>query len=142
VAVSFPVRPELLGEALVHEAAHQHFYLGAFSIQYCEHSTDSNYFSPIKQTERPFWAVLMAYHAVVNIILYHARLLEGDFDPDRVCSRRYAYWMEVASKYESSFQTAKLPLTQAGRALLAGLQARVAAARAASARAPSLTQPN
>lgn len=130
VVVSFPTRPELLAEALVHEASHQHLYLGARFVSYCQQTSEAMYYSPIRQTERPLWAVLTAYHAVGNIVLYYARLLGNNVDPDGMCSRRFEYWTGMASEYDSGFERTEMPLTAAGRGIWMDLQAKVAAARA------------
>jgi HEXXH motif-containing protein len=122
VALSFPMSPLLLSEALVHEAAHQHFFLASRFFKYCENIKTSRCFSPIKRVERPLWSVLLAYHAVGNIVLYYAALLRNNYDPGGLSLSRLLYWRHMGAEFEDELNAADVPFTAAGRDLYMRLQ--------------------
>jgi len=115
VAASFPMHPVLLGEAMVHEASHQHYYLGAAFVDYCDMAAPFRFYSSIRQRPRPAWAVVLAYHAVCNIALYYLELLRHRHDPQNLSSQRWAYWDLIAKQYEELTDTISITLTDTGR---------------------------
>jgi hypothetical protein len=71
-----------LAEQLVHEATHQHFYI-LRRLGPLEDGTDETlYFSPFRNTGRPIFYILFAYHAFSNVLLFYrlarANGLPGD----------------------------------------------------------------
>lgn len=72
--------PIRMAEILVHEAAHQYYYL-LCRLGAVDDGTDQRlYFSPLVRTNRPLHRILLAYHAVANIILF-ARMLRTNGAP-------------------------------------------------------------
>jgi HEXXH motif-containing protein len=59
-----------IAEILVHEASHQYMYilrrLGAID----DGSDRKSYFSPVRRVPRPIRAIVVAYHAIANVILF------------------------------------------------------------------------
>lgn len=74
----------LLLESLIHEASHQHFYMGEMIYSF---STDDKkkYYSSAVKTERPLRAILLAYHAFANVVIFYSSITELDW------SKRYSY---------------------------------------------------
>jgi hypothetical protein len=70
-----------IADILVHESAHQYFYLLEKVGPLDDGSDDSLYYSPATRTERPLSRLLMALHAFVNVLeLYEA--VKVDETPD------------------------------------------------------------
>lgn len=63
--------PTKIGECLVHECAHQHFYAYSLLAPMVEENSSEQFFSPIKHCERKLYNILLAAHAVANIIKYY-----------------------------------------------------------------------
>lgn len=76
--ISFPAKPAACAEMLVHEASHQYLYL-LERLGPVEDGSDPNlYFSPIKQCGRPIRAILLAFHAFANVLLFYRMCRESD----------------------------------------------------------------
>ena len=71
ISLSFPTPAITLGELLIHEVAHQYFFLLS-RIGNVDDGSDPNlYYSPIKKRDRPVKSILIAYHAFANVLLYY-----------------------------------------------------------------------
>ncbi len=110
--------PVAIAEILVHEAAHQYYYL-LCRLGPVDDSTDNHqYYSPLVRTKRPIDRILLAYHAVGNIILF-ARLLK-----DHGASQAETFSPEQESKLYDELEQLEGPLrdnralTIVGRAIL------------------------
>jgi HEXXH motif-containing protein len=82
--VSLTARPHAaeLAETLVHESAHQYLHMLARLGPLDDGSDPTLYYSPLKGTGRPVRGILVAYHAVGNILLWtRAALANGTEDP-------------------------------------------------------------
>lgn len=76
ISVSNSPDPAALAETLVHEASHQYFYILSY-LGPVDDGTDENlYYSPVRQQERPISAILVAYHAFANVLLWSDECLE------------------------------------------------------------------
>ena len=58
-----------MAEMLVHEAAHQHFYLLEMAGAYDDGTDRNTYYSPVVQKNRHIRKILLAYHAFANVVL-------------------------------------------------------------------------
>ncbi len=68
VEMAAPGNDQHLAELLVHEAAHQHYYLAQlFSPLVRPEAAELTFYSAINGLERPLDKVALAYHAIVNI---------------------------------------------------------------------------
>ncbi|MEY2441150.1 MAG: hypothetical protein QOJ46_576 [bacterium] len=77
VHVSCPIGTYELAEVLVHESAHQYFYLVERAGSLDDGSDTNLYWSPPMRCERPLGRILVAYHALANVLLLY-RLLGYD----------------------------------------------------------------
>lgn len=71
IHASWPVSYMDIAEMLVHECAHQYFYLLERVGPVDDGSDPELYWSPPIRTNRPISRVLMAYHALGNILLFY-----------------------------------------------------------------------
>ncbi|MDQ3363835.1 MAG: HEXXH motif-containing putative peptide modification protein [Myxococcota bacterium] len=70
IQVSLNMQLAQLGETFVHEGSHQYFEI-LNRLGRMEDGTDLNlYYSPLKNIGRPLHFILVAFHAVGNILLY------------------------------------------------------------------------
>ena len=69
---AFLRKPMDIAEVLVHECAHQYFYLLAYVGPYDDGSDERLYWSPPLRRNRPLSRILMAYHALANVRLFYA----------------------------------------------------------------------
>src|SRR5262249_55771421 len=76
IALTMPdvANPMLLVEMLVHEASHQHFFLAKQLGPIDDGSDNGLYFSPMVNAARPLEKMLLAYHAVVNMLSFYESL--------------------------------------------------------------------
>jgi hypothetical protein len=121
VSISFPHSPVSLGEVLVHESSHQHFYMFGMFVRYCNTTDKDMFYSAIKKTERPFLALLLAYHAVANMIFYHRAVLSAGKDNSGFCELRLKQWIPMAEEYESTFDSNRDKCSEIGNLLWTGL---------------------
>jgi len=71
ITMSHNAFPLGMAEMLVHEITHEHCHLASSCGPLDDGSDTALYFSPIRGTERPISAILVAYHAVANIALFY-----------------------------------------------------------------------
>lgn len=121
-SVDCPV--EGYAEMLVHEAAHQYFYI-LTRIGQVDNGTDPTlYYSPVKETGRPISMILLAYHAFANVILLGRccnRKEPGRFD---YFYKNESFLEPHVSKLEEGLRTTRA-LTIIGRALWQPLSERL-----------------
>lgn len=84
VAMSHPMNVLQVAESLVHEAAHQHFFLVDSMTELCDPDHDDLYYSPLRKSNRTLDNILLAYHAAANIVcLYQLlRTRNACYQPD------------------------------------------------------------
>jgi len=71
ITMSNDMRAAGMGEMLVHEASHQRFHI-AQRLGSVDDGTDRRrYFSSLARRERPIDRILLAFHALGNIVLYY-----------------------------------------------------------------------
>ena len=111
-------------ESLVHESAHQHFYLYEHLSVLVSADGTPSFYSPLKKMLRPLRGVFLAYHALACIAqLYRELLLDRAFDEasmapalDSVLSD-----LEVAA---TGMRSGQAHLTEAGWALFEQIECR------------------
>lgn len=69
--------PEELAEGLVHEGAHEYMHILSRLGNLDDGSDTALYYSPVRRTKRPLRAILVAYHAFANVMLFY-RLCRSD----------------------------------------------------------------
>ena len=70
-------RPVCFLESLVHESAHQHFYLYEQSSALVLADGGPSLYSPLKKTLRPLRGVFLAYHALACIAQFYSELMHA-----------------------------------------------------------------
>lgn len=126
VTMSATDRAAAVAETLVHEASHQYMHIISWLGPLDDGSDPNLYYSPVKGTERPIRAILVAYHAVANIILWNHSCQRQDApDADYYAKNeeRFPSQLEVLDRALSATRS----LTWRGRALWEPVRARVAA---------------
>jgi HEXXH motif-containing protein len=82
LALSVPAPPLTLAELFVHECSHQYFHL-AEELGPVDDGSDSRlYWSPLTRSERPLDRILIAHHAVANIIRFYRAVAARGLDVD------------------------------------------------------------
>ncbi len=83
---SHPHRPLEIAEILVHECAHQYFYMLERLGPFDDGSDDALYWSPVAGVKRPLARVLMAYHAMANVLRLYRRVEAAGLDDGYVAA--------------------------------------------------------
>ena len=71
ITMSHNAYPLGMAEILVHENTHEYMHLASSCGPVDDGSDTKLYFSPIRGVDRPISAILVAYHAVGNIVLFY-----------------------------------------------------------------------
>lgn len=79
---SYPHGAVEVAELLVHECAHQYYYMLERLGPMDDGSDTRLYWSPPIRKERPLSRVLMAYHALANTLILFDRVLDAGLDTD------------------------------------------------------------
>ena len=105
---SFPIDPYELGEAIVHETAHQYFNIIDKIIKLVDPNDDQVFKSAIiENAPRGLRLMFAAYHAIVNMALYrHSLLKRGLGDEERNVFALDEH-LALLESYEKSFLKAK-----------------------------------
>lgn len=78
VVASAPMPVVLQAEMLVHECTHQYYFLLELLTRIpVDPESKERFFSPLVGRERPIERLLVAYHAVANMLLFHTELLRN-----------------------------------------------------------------
>ena len=116
--------PIILAENLVHEASHQYVHLMT-RIEVLDDGSDHTlYFSPVTGRERPLAAILVAYHAFANVLLFLNDCIRTGFDGDGYAKARVKEVIPKVEVLESALKD-NPALTTVGRALVTFLQGRL-----------------
>ena len=117
---------EVLLDLLSHENAHQHFYLLERLFPLIRGNDASQYYSPIRGTERPLKYILLAYHAVANQLLTLSQLITAAGNQASPGMRSvYGSYLDNSRHYENTLDRSD-GLTDEGEMLWRSLAARVA----------------
>jgi HEXXH motif-containing protein len=82
LALSVPASPLTLAELFVHECSHQYFHLAEELGPVDDGSDNGLYWSPLTRSERPLDRILIAHHAVANIIRFYRAVAAHGLDVD------------------------------------------------------------
>lgn len=116
VTCSFPTPPEMLCELLVHECSHQYFLILTRLGDVHDGSDATLYYSPARRMDRPLFYILLAYHAVGNMLLFWQACRRSRLKlPDR-CRERELELQDWARQLEPPLR-ASTALTPLGHAL-------------------------
>ncbi len=94
VSCSFPIGAAALAETFVHEASHQHLNIVRRLGPVVNRTDAGLYYSPLKGSARPIEAILVAYHAVANMLLFYRDCLSSGIEDSGYCERNYARHIE------------------------------------------------
>lgn len=111
-------------ESLVHESAHQHFYLIEQLSVLVASDESRSFYSPLKKRLRPLRSVFLAYHALAYIAQLYSELLRGRaFDETSLATTLSSVQLdlEVAA---TVMRTGQAHLTEAGLALFEEIESR------------------
>jgi HEXXH motif-containing protein len=111
---------ELL-ETLVHESAHQHFFLAEANEPLVDPRHDGLYYSPLRKEPRPLRGVFLAFHALAFIRRLYCDLAGTGLmeEPQRAAEVERAG--ESLLKAHESLKSGERYLTGAGRTLMTAL---------------------
>lgn len=82
VRVSSDPRAAAVAEMLVHETAHQYFYLTERLGPVLFNDPEDSFYSPLKQRSRPIHKIFLGYHAFGNVLLMHRQVLRTGMRED------------------------------------------------------------
>jgi HEXXH motif-containing protein len=78
-------------ESLVHETAHQYYFLASRFAQIVDDEPGRTYFSPLVKRQRPLDKILLAYHAAANVLAFYQLLrASGQFRATDAASYAHA----------------------------------------------------
>lgn len=125
IHISYDERAIVLAEMLVHEATHQYMHL-LCRLGDIDDGTDTKlYYSPVRRTDRPLSAIVVAYHAFANVLLFY-RLCQQSGAPDEgYCAAEEIKLISQLRELEQVLKRADA-LTDIGRALCDPLMERIA----------------
>lgn len=128
VAITADPRPAAIAEMLVHEASHQHFF-AAKHLGKIEDGSDTNqYFSPMAHQNRSLERILLAYHALGNMILLHISLIENENANAEFSGERLTLLTAKLRQVEAILANSKA-LTTLGRAIFEPLEIQLCSMR-------------
>jgi hypothetical protein len=105
-ALTVDCNPYLTGELLVHEASHQFFNILSWTSRIETVDDREVVYSALAGRMRPASRALLAYHALVNIVLYYEGCLKFDSASGCMCDSRLDLAYDGIAKMDSSFSSA------------------------------------
>jgi hypothetical protein len=119
VAMSYPIDVVSVAESLVHEAAHQYYFLLESMDELCDPDHDVLYYSPLRKSKRALNNILLAYHAAANILCFYQllRARKARYQPEAAELRRVVDDVETLAAHLSNNSA----LTDTGRSLFESL---------------------
>lgn len=124
IHASHPLGRFDLAEILLHEAAHQYFYLLERLGPLDDGSDGQLYWSPPIRKARPLSRILMAFHALANVRLFYERCRGTGAEAEAYLSRNLASMDEAVAALGSPLH-GNPALTGLGRAVYDPLHARL-----------------
>lgn len=126
VHVSCPHASVDMAEMLVHECAHQYFYMLERVGPMDDGSDPTLYWSPVIRMKRPLSRVLMAYHAIANVLLYYQEIKAAGVDDGGYVKANEPGVIEDLRVMDAPLRSSSA-LTDTGRAIYKPLSEAVAA---------------
>ncbi len=117
VAASIHGRPLQMAEALVHETSHEYLHIAELHAQLSDGSDPLLYYSPLRKVGRPIRSILLAYHAVVNILLLYRASLARGYQDDGYCAHYLEHYLQAASGMARDLLSSP-GITSAGRSFV------------------------
>jgi HEXXH motif-containing protein len=108
----------------VHEASHQYFHIIRRVDTVHDHSDTRLYYSPVKGEGRPIDAILLAFHAFANVVLFYRLCIDGGLDDDGYCKRNADRHLSELKSMLSYLQSSNA-LTEVGTLLWKPLAAKI-----------------
>jgi HEXXH motif-containing protein len=131
IHVSYPIGRMDIAEILVHECAHQYFYL-LERVGDLEDGTDKKlYWSPPIRRHRPLSRILMAYHALANVLLFYESCEASHADDGGYVRSNRKDMERAVAELDAPLQGNRA-LTSLGRCLYEPLAERIGALRSRS----------
>ena len=126
IHASYPAGLMDIAEILVHESAHQYFYM-LERVGPVDDGTDrSLYWSPPIRKERPLRRILIAYHALANVRLFYEAVRAARVDDGGYVDLNEQTIVDSLAELDAPLR-GNPALTRFGRALYEPLATRVAA---------------
>jgi hypothetical protein len=124
IQMSFRGQPAALAEMLVHEGTHQYMNLLCRLGDIDDGSDPTLYYSPVRRTGRPIRAIVVAYHAFGNVLLFYRLCRASGLVDDGYCLRNETALIPQLEKLEEALRKTRA-LTPLGRALWEPLADRI-----------------
>lgn len=113
----------IIAELLVHESSHQYFNLLKKIDDFTEEN-DCLYYSAAVNKDRPLWAILIAYHAFANIVLFYRMLIDNKAEGKEIVKEREKENLQLVNSL--SIHLVNNPyLTNTGKTLFFSLHERL-----------------
>jgi len=126
IHLSYPAGTMDIAEVLIHECAHQYFYLLERVGPVDDGSDRRLYWSPPIRRDRPLSRVLMAYHALANVRLFYNTIRTSGVDGRRYVDLHEEGIIDSVAQLDKPLR-GNPALTPIGRALYEPLASRIAA---------------
>lgn len=127
IHMSFPAGVMDMADALVHECAHQYFHLLRQVGPFVDGTDHSLYWSPPKRQHRPLDRILVAYHALANVLLFYRAVDEAGIDNSGYTQRNMPAIAAAIGELDQPLRS-NPTLTDLGRMLYEPLAREIAAA--------------
>lgn len=111
-------------ESLVHESAHQHFYLCESFLAVVPANEAPSFYSPLKKTLRPLRGVFLAYHALACIAQLYSELLHKRAFDEALLAQTLVSLRSDLEVAAVSMRSGQAHLTEAGLALFEQIECR------------------
>lgn len=132
IHISHPQTPLEIAEILVHESSHQYFYIVERAGPVDDGSDQILYWSPPMRQARPLSRILIAYHALANVLLFYDRVRQSGIEDGGYVEEHCPRMREAVAELEQPLR-GNLALSALGRGLYEPLAAQLAEARSNSA---------
>jgi hypothetical protein len=124
VEISFPSTCISIAEMLVHEASHQYFHIARRLEAVHDGSDDRLFHSPVKGIGRPIDAILLAFHAFGNVVLFYRLCVDAGLDDKGYCAANAARHLAELEIMRSHIRSSRA-LTEVGTLLWRPLAAKL-----------------
>lgn len=122
-AVTVTQKGAAVAEMLVHEASHQHFFVAKHLGRLEDGSDQRQYYSPMVSNNRPLEKMILAYHALGNMVIMHSEMIRADLAVSGCHERMSA--LGVRLRLVEPVVLRSTALTRLGQALVRPLAERV-----------------
>jgi HEXXH motif-containing protein len=109
---------------LVHEASHQYFHIARRLEAVHDGSDDRLFHSPVKGIGRPIDAILLAFHAFGNVVLFYRLCVDAGLDDKGYCAANAARHLAELEIMRSHIRSSRA-LTEVGTLLWRPLAAKL-----------------